>query len=124
MFLLAYSFVGYLFFSAVRGWTSMISVMLFFLAAQFMFLGLIGEYVGRMYLEIKGRPLFVRRECCVRASCAEGGIGRRGYRFSPHITIFHPSQRIKGIRMSTASVWTSRFHQRKVLSVSLRMRFQ
>jgi dolichol-phosphate mannosyltransferase len=59
MFLLTYSFVGYAFFSAVRGWTSMISVMLFFLAAQFMFLGLIGEYVGRMYLEIKGRPLFV-----------------------------------------------------------------
>jgi glycosyltransferase involved in cell wall biosynthesis len=59
MLLLVYSLAGYVFFSAVRGWTSMISVMLIFLAAQFMFLGLIGEYVGRMYLEVKRRPLFV-----------------------------------------------------------------
>jgi dolichol-phosphate mannosyltransferase len=35
------------------------AVMLFFLAAQFLVLGLIGEYVGRLYMESKHRPLFV-----------------------------------------------------------------
>jgi hypothetical protein len=37
-------------------------VLLFFLAAQFLVLGLIGEYVGRLYMETKHRPLFVVRE--------------------------------------------------------------
>ena len=38
------------------------AVLLFFLAAQFLALGLIGEYVGRLYMETKHRPLFVVRE--------------------------------------------------------------
>lgn len=46
----------------VRGWTSLAAGFLFFMGAQFLFLGLIGEYVGRMYLEAKQRPLFVIQE--------------------------------------------------------------
>jgi polyisoprenyl-phosphate glycosyltransferase len=57
--LLAYSVVAYFETKTVRGWTSIIAVILFFLSAQFLFLGLIGEYLGRMYLEAKRRPLFV-----------------------------------------------------------------
>jgi dolichol-phosphate mannosyltransferase len=57
--LLAYSVFAYFATNTVRGWTSLIAVMLFFLSAQFLVLGLIGEYLGRMYLEAKRRPLFV-----------------------------------------------------------------
>jgi len=60
--LLIYSIYAYFANETVRGWTSIISVILLALAAQFLFLGLIGEYVGRLYLETKHRPLFVVRE--------------------------------------------------------------
>jgi dolichol-phosphate mannosyltransferase len=43
----------------IRGWTSIMAVLLLFLAAQFLVLGLIGEYVGRLYMETKHRPLFI-----------------------------------------------------------------
>ncbi|HLW76033.1 MAG TPA: glycosyltransferase family 2 protein [Bryobacteraceae bacterium] len=43
----------------VRGWTSLASIILLFFAAQFLFLGLIGEYLGRLYMESKRRPLFI-----------------------------------------------------------------
>jgi len=57
--LMLYSIYAYFTHDTIRGWTSIISVILFFVAAQFVFLGLIGEYVGRIYLETKQRPLFV-----------------------------------------------------------------
>jgi dolichol-phosphate mannosyltransferase len=60
--LLLYSVYSYFVHETVRGWTSIMSVILLFLAAQFLFLGLIGEYVGRLYLEAKNRPLFVVRQ--------------------------------------------------------------
>ncbi|MCU1233360.1 MAG: glycosyl transferase, family 2 [Candidatus Solibacter sp.] len=57
--LLAYSVYSYFATNTVRGWTSMIALMLIFFSVQFLFIGLIGEYLGRMYLEAKRRPLFV-----------------------------------------------------------------
>jgi len=81
LILLFYSVYAYFTRDTVRGWTSIISVILFFLAAQFLFLGLIGEYVGRLYMETKHRPLFVIREI-VRAqniSSVEGRSQARGY---------------------------------------------
>jgi polyisoprenyl-phosphate glycosyltransferase len=60
--LLAISIFAYFLQATIRGWTSVMAVLLFFLAAQFLALGLIGEYVGRLYMETKHRPLFVVRE--------------------------------------------------------------
>jgi dolichol-phosphate mannosyltransferase len=60
--LLAYSVYAYLVHETVRGWASIMAVLLFFLSAQFMVLGMIGEYIGRLYLEAKHRPLFVVEE--------------------------------------------------------------
>jgi len=51
LLLLAYSIGAYIVDETIRGWTSIMAVMLFFLAAQFLVLGLIGEYVGRLYLD-------------------------------------------------------------------------
>jgi glycosyltransferase involved in cell wall biosynthesis len=57
--LLVFSIGAYFVDRTIRGWTSIMAVMLFFLAAQFLVLGLIGEYVGRLYIEAKHRPLFI-----------------------------------------------------------------
>jgi dolichol-phosphate mannosyltransferase len=51
--LLAY-FAG----ATVPGWTSMILVVIFFGACQLLCLGLLGEYVGRIYQASQGRPAY------------------------------------------------------------------
>jgi polyisoprenyl-phosphate glycosyltransferase len=43
----------------VEGWTSLLTVVLILGATQLILFGLLGEYVGRLYLETKRRPLFV-----------------------------------------------------------------
>jgi dolichol-phosphate mannosyltransferase len=43
----------------VEGWTSLLTVVLILGSTQLILFGLLGEYVGRMYLETKRRPLFV-----------------------------------------------------------------
>lgn len=45
--------------SVVRGWTSMATIILLIGGVQLLVLGVFGEYLGRMYVEAKRRPLFV-----------------------------------------------------------------
>lgn len=47
-----------------RGWASTLIVVLFMSAIQLLSLGIIGEYVRRIFLEVKGRPTYIiaRRE--------------------------------------------------------------
>lgn len=58
----AYALLSYLFFDPVPGWTSTLIVILIFSAAQLFSLGIIGEYLGRLYIQSKGRPLFIINE--------------------------------------------------------------
>lgn len=46
----------------VPGYASMMVVMLFGFALQLIALGVLGEYIGRMYQEVKGRPIYMVRE--------------------------------------------------------------
>jgi glycosyltransferase involved in cell wall biosynthesis len=41
------------------GWTSITVLVLFFFGMNFIFLGIIGEYLGRIFLESKQRPKFI-----------------------------------------------------------------
>lgn len=43
----------------LSGWTSMIVAIIFFGGIQTILLGLVGLYVGRIYTEVKARPLYV-----------------------------------------------------------------
>jgi dolichol-phosphate mannosyltransferase len=45
----------------VRGWTSLIVTILLVGGVQTLILGIIGEYVGRLFLEVKRRPLYLIR---------------------------------------------------------------
>jgi dolichol-phosphate mannosyltransferase len=46
----------------IRGWASTVVIMLFLGGVQLLTIGIIGEYISRIYDEVKQRPLFVVRE--------------------------------------------------------------
>ncbi len=46
----------------VQGWASLVAIVLFIGSVQLTILGVMGQYVGRMYEELKGRPLYVVQE--------------------------------------------------------------
>lgn len=67
-FLMAMAALGYflyaltmkvVFGATVQGWTSLVALVVFIGSAQLLCLGIIGEYVGRIYEEVKARPLYV-----------------------------------------------------------------
>jgi polyisoprenyl-phosphate glycosyltransferase len=47
---------------AVAGWTSVVAAVVVLGGVQLLCLGIIGQYLGRMYDEVKGRPLFLVAE--------------------------------------------------------------
>jgi dolichol-phosphate mannosyltransferase len=57
------------FHNAPRGWASVIGVISFIGGAQLISIGILGEYIGRIYKQTRGRPLFViAEECYLNAS--------------------------------------------------------
>jgi glycosyltransferase involved in cell wall biosynthesis len=46
----------------VPGWTSTVIPLFFIGGLNILFLGLIGEYIGKIYLEVKKRPIFIIKE--------------------------------------------------------------
>ena len=46
----------------VEGWASLVAVVLFIGSVQLTVVGVVGQYVGRIYEELKGRPLYVVQE--------------------------------------------------------------
>ena len=59
LLVLVYVVVGFFMGTTVQGWTSTMLVVLFLGAMQMFVLGMIGEYLGRLYVESKRRPLYV-----------------------------------------------------------------
>lgn len=46
----------------VPGWTTTVVLVSFLFSVQFFMIGVLGEYVGRIYEQIKGRPLYIVSE--------------------------------------------------------------
>lgn len=44
---------------AIEGWVSLAGIVTLFGSVQLIVVGIIGEYVGRMYMQAKSRPLFI-----------------------------------------------------------------
>ena len=59
LLLFVYIAIGFFSGSAVQGWTSTMLVVVFLGAVQMFVLGMIGEYIGRLYVESKRRPLYI-----------------------------------------------------------------
>jgi len=71
MAILAYAFLGWAYGRTVSGWTSMLGAIAIFNSAQLLMLGILGEYLGRLYQEAKGRPLFVVQEIHVGSAAGQ-----------------------------------------------------
>ncbi|MFF2158156.1 glycosyltransferase family 2 protein [Paenibacillus chitinolyticus] len=48
--------------ATLKGWPSVVGIMLIFNGFVLLMLGILGEYIGRIYDETKGRPLYIVRE--------------------------------------------------------------
>jgi dolichol-phosphate mannosyltransferase len=73
----AYTLFGWLRGGTVEGWTSLALLVIILGSAQMFVLGLIGEYLGRVYVEAKGRPLYIIAEVLGTAGVG-GRLGHRG----------------------------------------------
>ena len=60
--LIIYAFVKYFMGNTVQGWSSSLIATSFLGGIQLISLGVIGEYVGKIYMETKGRPRFIISE--------------------------------------------------------------
>jgi polyisoprenyl-phosphate glycosyltransferase len=59
MVIVMYILFSYLLGFTVPGWTSTMLPLTFFSGSNMMALGLIGEYIGKIYEEVKGRPRYI-----------------------------------------------------------------
>lgn len=57
-----WSVVQYFLGVTAAGWTSMVSIVCLIGGIQLVSLGMIGEYIGRIYMEVKGRPRYIISE--------------------------------------------------------------
>ena len=57
-----YSMIGWLMHANLPGWTSIMAALGLLSGMQFLMLGIIGAYLGRLYDQSKGRPLFMIRD--------------------------------------------------------------
>ncbi|MBR6533013.1 MAG: glycosyltransferase family 2 protein [Clostridia bacterium] len=48
--------------NTVAGWASMVSIICFIGGIQLICLGVLGEYIGKIYMEVKGRPRYIISE--------------------------------------------------------------
>jgi len=69
---IAYAFVAG---QSIQGWTSLMLVVVVLGAVQMFVLALMGEYIGRLYNEVKGRPLYIVQE----VAGGEPAKGQLGY---------------------------------------------
>jgi dolichol-phosphate mannosyltransferase len=56
--------------TAPQGWASTMVVVLFMSAIQLLGLGILGEYVRRIFLEVKGRPTYILRDAPLEEAAA------------------------------------------------------
>ena len=83
--LVAYIAIGWLTGNAIAGWTSLMLVVVILGAVQMFVLGMIGEYLGRLYVESKRRPLYLVQDVAgpVRGQSTLGYRAGESHGFAP-----------------------------------------
>jgi len=74
LLLLAYVLVQYFLGHTLEGWTSLAVIILALGSVQLFVVGIMGEYLGRLYIESKGRPLFVIQEVICSDNFSHGNF--------------------------------------------------
>jgi glycosyltransferase involved in cell wall biosynthesis len=69
---LVYTIVSWLDGNVIPGWTSLAAIVLILGSVQLLVLGIFGEYLGRMYMETKRRPLYIVNEIVCSDTLADG----------------------------------------------------
>jgi dolichol-phosphate mannosyltransferase len=64
--MLVYTLYAWLSGHTLEGWTSLMTVVLLLGSVQLLVMGVFGEYLGRLYMESKRRPLYVIERIAVR----------------------------------------------------------
>ena len=59
---IVYSLISYFCGNTVAGWTSMTSIICFIGGIQLIGIGVLGEYIGKIYMEVKHRPRYIISE--------------------------------------------------------------
>lgn len=59
----------------VQGWTTLITVVLFFAGVQLISVGVLGEYIARIFDEVKSRPVYLVRDRLGSGLASAGGDG-------------------------------------------------
>lgn len=68
---LGYTLFAWLSGDTLPGWTSLAAIVLILGSVQLLVLGIFGEYLGRMYMETKRRPLYIINEIVCRNQAEE-----------------------------------------------------
>jgi hypothetical protein len=63
---------------AVSGWTTIVVGMMLFSGIQMLSLGVVGEYIARIFAEVKGRPLFVIKRDIGQGLSPHAGVTSTG----------------------------------------------
>lgn len=61
-FFILWSVISYFLGATITGWASTVSIICFLGGIQLLSLGVIGEYIGKIYLEVKARPRYIISE--------------------------------------------------------------
>ncbi|MBC8259659.1 MAG: glycosyltransferase family 2 protein [SAR324 cluster bacterium] len=62
LLMLSWSLIVKIFGGAIPGWTSTVAPLYLLGGVQLLFLGIIGEYIGKIYTEVKHRPRYIVQE--------------------------------------------------------------
>jgi len=62
LLMLFWSIVVKIFGGAIPGWTSTVAPLYLLGGVQLLFLGIVGEYIGKIYTEVKKRPRYIIQE--------------------------------------------------------------
>ncbi len=62
LLMLSWSIVVNIFGGAIPGWTSTVAPLYLLGGVQLLFLGIVGEYIGKIYTEVKNRPRYIVQE--------------------------------------------------------------
>ena len=59
LIIICWAIITHLFGNSIAGWASIIAMISFFGGLQMICIGIIGEYIGKIYLETKARPRYI-----------------------------------------------------------------